>query len=77
MKKPYTKPTMAFQNMMLATGVSSGCAFISNHNYDSCQTLLDEWGDETIFMDDGSCSWGYEDYPCYEVPTESSNIFQS
>lgn len=77
MKKPYTKPTMAFQNMFLATGVSGGCTFISNHAYDSCKTLLDEWGDETIYALDKGCSWSYVNYPCYDVPTESSNIFDS
>lgn len=77
MKKPYTKPSMAFQNMLLATGVSTGCTFISNHAYNSCKTAIDEWGGETIFMEDKGCDWGYEDYPCYDVPTENSNIFES
>ena len=79
LKKPYSKPTMAFQNMFLATGVSSGCSFTAELAYDSCRTYLEDWG-EYIFDDQDlstKCDWGYQDYPCYNVPLESSNVFES
>lgn len=77
MKKPYSKPTMAFQNMFLATSVSSGCTFTAELSYDSCVTHIAEWDNETIYIDDGRCDWGYQDFPCYDVPWESSNVFES
>lgn len=77
-KKPYSKPTLTFQNMFLATGVSMGCTFTSTYAYDSCVTFLDDWGGETIFDSDGvHCDWGYQTFPCYDVPMESSNVFES
>lgn len=77
MKKPYTKPIIGFQNMFLATGVNTRCAVISNHNFDSCYTYVGEWEDETIYTDGHGCDWNYDEYLCYNVPTESSNIFES
>lgn len=80
MKKPYSKPTVAFQNMFLASGVSMGCSYSSNHAFDSCVTEIPGWGGETIFNDTtGECTYGVEMGAalCYDIPQESSNIFES
>lgn len=75
LKKSYSKPTVAFQNMFLATTVNSACTFSASLAYDSCVTLIEDWG-ETIYNDD-KCDISYEDAPCYHVPMESSNVFES
>lgn len=75
--KKYTKPTIAFQNIALSSGLSSACAILADtdFSFDSCPILIPEWG-ETIF-NDTMCTWSSQDNFCYHVPTASSNIFES
>lgn len=75
MKTKYTKPTIAFQNIALSSGLSSSCAFQANFQFGSCEVMIPEWG-ETVY-NDGQCDIGFEDFPCYHVPAASSNIFES
>lgn len=79
LKKPYSKPTMAFQNMFLATSVNTACTFTAEMAFDSCKTYIEDWG-EYVFDDTDvstGCNIGYVDFPCYHIPMESSNVFES
>jgi len=75
MKKNYTSPNIIFQPLS-AAGLSAACSFTANHAANVCPIMIPEWG-ETVFGDYDICDYTPEDNVCYDVPTASSNVFES
>lgn len=78
MKSNYSKPTISFQNIALATAAGAACVYKANFQYGSCVVEIPEWG-EYVWDDSISsgCTISTEDFGCYNVPTSTSNIFDS
>lgn len=78
MKSSYSKPTISFQNMALSTGGGSICQYMANLQFLSCAITIPEFG-ETIFnqSQNRDCGVDISDFPCYNIPSASANIFDS
>ena len=74
MKKEYVKLSVAFNSLPLKTGVSSGCSYQASHAVGACP--VDIGGGETIYVQDACTLWNTENI-CYDIPTASSNVFES
>lgn len=79
MKKVYEKPEILFESFSLSTSISKGCEIkTDSQSYGVCTI-----GTGEIAMFDGAvpnCVYtpGEEyDGPCYHVPIESENLFNS
>lgn len=89
MKKAYTKPQIMFEDFSLSTSIALGCEFESyNNSVEGSCGYFDEGLQAPVFVQSGSggCvygapdkQWGNSDYNtvCYDVPSESYNLFTS
>lgn len=78
--KNYIKPSISFQFLNLATGVSDGCNMTANHDAYQCPVAIPGWGGETIFTT-SDCNWithSPEDFDiCYQGPTGVVSVLGS
>ncbi|MBP9988977.1 MAG: hypothetical protein KBT46_05705 [Ruminococcus sp.] len=74
MKKEYVKLSISFNSLPLKTNMSSGCSYQSSHDLGVCP--VDIGGGETIYVQD-SCTWWNAEEICYDIPTATSNVFES
>lgn len=79
LKKPYSKPTVAFQNMFLATSVSSGCSTTmdAQFSFGSCVIFYEELGGTVFNEATDACDFVTDENLCYHIPIESSTVFES
>lgn len=63
----YIKPSISFQFLNLATGVSDGCNMTANIGKYQCPVAVPGWGGETIFADRKVCFWVTETPEEYDV----------
>ena len=82
MKKEYQKPEIAFSSFELSESIAAGCEFISNAAYETCALYVSE-SEDIVFNRsvNNLCARepapGYNDFICYDVPSESNNVFSS
>lgn len=81
MKKAYEKPQILFCSFELSESISAGCDVITNFNLDSgCPVMVEDWG--MTIITGTSCDYvppsqNMDDYVCYHVPSDDSNVFTS
>lgn len=77
----YIKPSISFQFLNLATGVSDGCNTGAEHDPYKCRVELPGWGGETIFTTTGTCTWitqNPEEFDiCYHGPSGIVSVLGS
>ena len=78
--KNYMKPSISFQFLNLATGVSDGCNMSENHAAYQCPVEIPYWPGETVFTS-SACTWAThspEDFDvCYQGPTGVVSVLGS
>ena len=82
MKKPYSKPQIAYVSFELSQSIAAGCEFISNHEFEKCQIVLDPDIDPVLdIFASGLChrtpAEGSGDSLCYDIPHDDSRVFSS
>lgn len=68
-----------FESLALSTGVSSGCAMLSQSAPNQCVIYYPQWG-MTLLTETLTCDAyppGGTDYICYHVPVADNNVFES
>ena len=78
--KTYTKPAIAFQSLMLATNISSGCIYSATANPAECPVEIPGQPGLTLFLENSACmmySPEADGLICYHVPTADANVFES
>lgn len=53
--KTYTKPAIAFQSLMLATNISSGCIYSATANPAECPVEIPGQPGLTLFLENSAC----------------------
>ncbi len=80
MKKPYSKPQIAYVSFELSQSIAAGCEFISNNAYEACPITVEEG---FVLFSTGAClttpvDVGMDkDRFCYHIPSDDSRVFSS
>lgn len=81
MKKTYVKPNAIFESFELSSSIAAGCEHKTNHALYVCTYQIT--GGRNVFVsDETNCHditapGGDYGAVCYQVPSESSNLFTS
>lgn len=80
MKKTYNKPAVVFESFELSKSIASGCEFFATQADPNNCTFKDPTTNWVIFLN-VECDFGSDvvddSEVCYNVPSDSKNVFAS